>query len=171
MEAIIRAFNIQNKNNFLEGKAYWEFGVFRGFSLWFAGVVARQYNLSDFCFYGFDSFEGLPKSKVDGMKPAFGKGHYAASYKFVVKRLKELEVDFTKTKLFKGFYSKEFFRDLCQSNNLLPISICTIDVDIYESCVEVLDFIKDHLILVLLSCLMITIYFTKITITEKEGLC
>ena len=145
LEGILKAFNIQNKNNLLERHAYWEFGVFRGFSLWFAGVAARQHKPSDFYFYGFDSFMGLPESKVDGTKPAFAKGHYAVSEEFTVKKLKEFGTDFTRTKLFKGFYSKELFSNLRQNNAFSPISICTIDVDIYESCVEVLDFIKDYL--------------------------
>lgn len=146
LEGILKAFYVQNKNNLLEKNAYWEFGVFRGFSFWFAEMVARQHKPSDFYFYGFDSFEGLPKSKVDGSKPAFAGGHYAVSQEFTVKKLKELGVDFTKAKLFKGFYSKELFSKLQKNNTFLPISICTVDVDIYESCVEVLDFIKDYLV-------------------------
>jgi hypothetical protein len=151
LEGLIKAFNVQLKKreegkNLLDGYAYWEFGVFKGFSLWFAEIYARQSNTSNFYFYGFDSFEGLPKSKVDGMKPAFGKGHYTAGYEFVVNKLKELGVDFEKVKLYKGFYSRKLFESLKKNNTFLPISICVIDCDVYESTVEVLDFIKDFLV-------------------------
>lgn len=151
LEGIIKTFDIQLErkrkgNNLLDNFSYWEFGVFKGFSLWFAELYARQHNISNFDFYGFDSFEGLPESKVDGTKPAFGKGHYTASYEFVVNKLKELGTDFEKVKLLKGFYSKELFDKFKKENKFSPISICVIDVDIYESCVEVLDFVKDYLV-------------------------
>ncbi len=151
LEGIIKAFNLQLKkrkegNNLLDGYSYWEFGVFKGFSLWFAELYAKEYNISNFDFYGFDSFEGLPESEVDGMKPAFGKGHYTASYDFVINKLKELGTDLDKVKLLKGFYSKELFEQFKKENKFLPISVCLIDVDVYESTVEVLDFIKGYLV-------------------------
>lgn len=144
LEGIIKAIDIQIKKKKLTSYGYYEFGVFKGFSLWFAQTYVRCRNLKNIQFYGFDSFEGLPKSKVDNTKPAFGKGHYSSSYDFVVNKLKELNSK--KIKLFKGFYSKEFFTKIKKENKLLPISICVIDVDIYESCVEVLEFIKDKLV-------------------------
>ena len=49
-------------------------------------------------------------------------------------------------KLYKGFFSKPFFDSLRQRESFLPVSICVIDSDLYESCVEVLDFIKDYLV-------------------------
>ncbi len=151
LEGLVKAFNYQLEkrkadNNLLDGYGYYEFGVFKGFSLWFSQMYAKQCSISDFWFYGFDSFAGLPKSKIDGMKPAFGKGHYAASFEFVAEKLKELDVDFSKVKLLKGFYSKELFEKFKRENKFRPISICVIDVDIYESCVEVLEFIKDFLV-------------------------
>lgn len=151
LEGLVRAFNYQLKKraegkDLISGHAYYEFGVFKGFSLWFSQMYAKQNNISDFQFFGFDSFEGLPESKIDGMKPAFGKGHYAASYEFVTEKLKELGVDFSRMELFKGFYSKELFEKLRKEKKFLPVSICVIDVDIYESCVEVLEFIKDFLV-------------------------
>lgn len=144
LEGIVRAVNIQIKKKKLAGYGYYEFGVFKGFSLWFAQMYIRCRNFKNIQFYGFDSFEGLPKSKVDSMKPAFGKGHYAAPYDSVVNKLKEL--DSKKIKLFKGFYSEELFAKLKKENKFLPVSICVIDVDVYESCVEVLEFIKDYLV-------------------------
>ena len=160
LEAIIKAFDIQIKNQKIDNHAYYEFGVFKGFSLWFAQMYANHHNIpkkghlpenQNFYFYGFDSFEGLPKSKIDGMKPAFGKGHYTSSFDFVINKFRNLDVDFDKLSLFKGFYSKDFFKACgvkAHKNEIgfLPISICVIDVDVYESCVPVLEFIKDKLV-------------------------
>jgi len=142
LEGIIKAID---KSTILKGNAYYEFGVFKGFSLWFAQMYAKYKKIS-LQLYGFDSFEGLPKSKVDSSKPSFNKGHYSSSYNFILNKFKELDVSLKKIKLFKGFYSKELFDKIEKENKLLPISICVIDVDIYESCIEVLEFIKDKLV-------------------------
>ena len=130
--------------NLLDGHAYYEFGLFKGFSFWFAEQISRDIVSSDFKFYGFDSFEGLPESKNDKHR-YLAKGNYAASYEFVLDSLKANESDFSKIKLYKGFYSKVFFDNL-QNDKFLPISICVIDSDIYESCVEVLEFIKNYMV-------------------------
>ena len=149
--AISKAFKYQHLNrsggtNFSEGHGYYEFGLFKGFSFWFAEQMSRDYVGNDFQFYGFDSFEGLPKSEVDSDYLYWREGNYAASIEYATEKLKDHGTDLKKVKLFKGFYSKHHFDSLRKSNSFLPISICVIDSDIYESCVEVLDFIKDLLV-------------------------
>lgn len=146
LEGLIKAFDLQVKNNKINGYAYWEFGVFKGFSMWFSQMYARTKNIEGMDFYGFDSFEGLPHSHTDGMKPAFREGHYSSPYEFIEKSFKNLEFPTDKLNLFKGFYSDELFSKISKENKFLPISICAIDVDIYESTVPVLEFIKDHLV-------------------------
>jgi hypothetical protein len=146
LEGIIKAIDIQIKANKINGYGYWEFGVFKGFSMWFTQMYARTKGVKDFEYYGFDSFAGLPHSKIDSVKPAFREGHYQSPYEFVTNIFKTLDFSPEKMRLFKGFYSEELFKNITQENKLLPISICVIDVDIYESTVEVLEFIKDHLI-------------------------
>lgn len=142
LEAIVRAIDLQ----LFDGEfTYYEFGVFKGFSLWFAQMYAKTQGIRG-RYYGFDSFEGLPETKVDNSKPAFNKGHYAASIEDVAGKFQDLEVNPEEVKLIKGFYSKELFDDIKKQHKFEPISICVIDVDIYESCVEVLDFIKDYLV-------------------------
>lgn len=146
LEGLIKVFDIQIKNNRIDGYGYFEFGVFKGFSMWFSQMYARTKNADALEFYGFDSFSGLPHSDVDGMKPAFREGHYSSPYEFIEKTFKNLEFPTNKLNLFKGFYSDELFKKLSRENKFLPISICVIDVDIYESTVPVLEFIKDHLV-------------------------
>lgn len=149
--AIVKAFDLQRSSfskygqDLLKGHAYYEFGVFKGFSFWFAEQVSREYTGADFFFYGFDSFEGLPESQVDS-DLNWDEGNYAASFDFVMAKLKQHGTQFSRTKIYKGFFSKSLFDNLRQSENFLPCSICVIDSDIYESCVEVLDFIKDYLV-------------------------
>ena len=146
LEGLIKAFDTQINNNMINGHAYWEFGVFKGFSMWFSQMYARTKGADGFQYYGFDSFEGLPVSPVDGMKPAFAEGHYSSPYNFIGKTFDNLEFPKDKLNLYKGFYSDELFEKYSKENKFLPVSICVIDVDIYESTIPVLEFIKDYLV-------------------------
>src|SRR5262249_37082367 len=46
----------------------------------------------------------------------------------------------------RGFYSQSFFSDLSKEEAFRPVSIAVIDVDIYESCVLVLEFLRRYLV-------------------------
>lgn len=148
--ALSRAFDHHKEaassggNNLLGRHGYYEFGLFRGFSLWFAEQLSRTCAAPDFRFYGFDSFEGLPPSDVD--KDYYSEGDFSASEEEVHKFLSNYGADFDRIRLFKGFFSKEYFAHLRLREDFLPVSICVIDVDIYESCVDVLDFIHPFLV-------------------------
>src|SRR5262245_42220344 len=43
-----------------EGSDYLEFGIFRGFNLWYAQAYARNVGIRSMRFFGFDSFFGIP---------------------------------------------------------------------------------------------------------------
>jgi len=141
LEGILKAFDIQSKRNMLNG-GYYEFGIFKGFSLWYACTLSKFFEANELSIYGFDSFEGLPNSPVDNSKPAFGEGHYCSSLEFVENKLKELNV-IDMVSIFEGFYSADHFNKI--DSDFQDVSICVIDCDVYESCVEVLNFIKPHL--------------------------
>lgn len=143
--AIVKAFDCKRGEQTDKiGQGYYEFGLFKGFSFWFAEKIGREYCGETLHYYGFDSFEGLPKSTVDD-HVNWMSGNYAASIEFVIDQLKKNGTDFKRVKLFKGVFSTNYFDQLKQNEKFLPVSICVIDSDIYESCVEVLNFIKDYL--------------------------
>jgi hypothetical protein len=149
--ALVKAFNIQNAEllkgrNLFEGHGYYEFGLFRGFSFWFAEQISREYTGSSFRLFGFDSFQGLPPPQLNVEAAVFDKGDFCASYESVTNSLKKWKADLSRISLHKGFYSNALFERFRESEEFLPISICLIDVDLYESCVPVLDFIKDFLV-------------------------
>ena len=48
----------------VSGGGYYEFGLYRGFSFWYACNLAHDLGLK-LNFHGFDSFEGLPPSEID----------------------------------------------------------------------------------------------------------
>lgn len=149
--AIVKAFNLQRQGaadgrDLLHGHAYYEFGMYKGFSFWFAEQLAREYTDSTFRFLGFDSFEGLPQPQLDVEARVFHKGDFRGSYEIVTRNLQTYKADLTKMQLYKGFYSEDFFHQLREKEQFLPVSICLIDVDLYESCVPVLEFIKEYLV-------------------------
>jgi hypothetical protein len=149
--ALTKAFNLQEKSkangkNLFQNHGYYEFGLFRGFSLWFAEQLSRQYTDSTFQFYGFDSFEGLPKPQLDVEANMFNKGDFCGSYEAVTNNLLKWKAETSRIKLYKGFYSKDLFARFRDDNKFPPASICVIDVDLYESCVDVLEFTKEFLV-------------------------
>jgi Macrocin-O-methyltransferase (TylF) len=76
----------------------------------------------------------------------FSKGDYKASYEAVTSNLKRYGADFSKMRLHKGYFSKTLFEQLRQIEEFCPVSICVIDVDLYDSCIPVLDFVQHYLV-------------------------
>lgn len=135
--AIHRSFQMQSKRN-IQG-SYLEFGLYSKFSFWFANNLAHEMNLQ-MDFHGYDSFEGLPKSTVD-IHRNWMPGNYACTKE-------QCELSFEKWgmpnaySLHKGWYSKEFFMGVPPPSSA---SVVVIDSDIYESAVEVLNYIKEFI--------------------------
>ena len=145
--ALVKALGVQqqsaiNGRNLFAGHGYYEFGLFRGFSLWFAEQITREYAGAELRLFGFDSFAGLPESELAAEGGASSQGVLSCSYEAVQHNLKKWKADESRISLFKGFYSDAMFRDLRSKIELPPISICLIDVDLYASCVPVLEFIR-----------------------------
>jgi hypothetical protein len=149
--ALVRAFNLQREKlqqgrNLFAGHGYYEFGLFRGFSFWFAEQISRQYAGEDFRLFGFDSFDGLPEPQLEAEAAVFARGDFRGSYETVTGYLDKWKADPGRFQLHQGFYSDELFSRLRASTKFPPISICLIDVDLYESCIPVLDFIRPLLV-------------------------
>ena len=128
--------------------SYWEFGVFQGESM-----KEAQYILRDVVahYIGFDSFKGLPvlKHHLDkrGSKysPEFVQGNYKSiSEKFVRENIISAGMPADKLFLFPGFFDKTLnfknFKSFLKDKKKIP-SVIYIDVDLYESTKQVLDFI------------------------------
>jgi len=138
---LVLAFDHQS---LFEGHAYYEFGLFRGFSLWFAEQLARKKAPKEFLLYGFDSFEGLPETAVDA--GFYREGEFCAGYELVRENLSKYGADWDRIKLFRGFYSRSLFSAFRNQEKFRPVSIAVIDVDIYESCVLVLEFLRPYIV-------------------------
>jgi O-methyltransferase len=149
--ALVKSFNIQRSqlsqgHDLLKGHGYYEFGMFRGFSFWFAEQLSKEYAKADFRLMGFDSFEGLPQPQLPREAAVFKKGDFCGTYETVTNNLTKWKTDSSRITLYKGFYSEELFGQLRKKTSFPPVSICLIDVDLYESCIPVLDFIKEYLV-------------------------
>ncbi|MHA1540179.1 MAG: class I SAM-dependent methyltransferase [Alphaproteobacteria bacterium] len=147
LTALLKSFRLLEKGNpeLLKNAGYYEFGLFKGFSFWYAGQMSSIFaDSKTFHHYGFDSFEGIGATEVDKANPFWRKGAYASPKNFVEGQLKRYGMS-DNTQLFKGFYSEELFSDIDLMNDLLPCSIATIDCDIYEGAVLCLDFLRTKL--------------------------
>ena len=123
---------------------FFEFGCHSGRT--FSAVVnaARYFNMKGTEFYAFDSFEGLPEThEEDGI---FQTGSFCTSvidFKKIVKQKTNLELD--NNHIIEGYYSESLKTEL--QNRLPKVGMVHIDVDLYSSTVEVLEFIKPLLVI------------------------
>lgn len=125
----------------LEG-AYYEFGLFKGFMLWYAENAFRHLTGEGFKFYGFDSFEGLPSDSIDEHE-WWLPGNYTASREQVMNNLKLHGANMSRIHLCQGWFSAEVFSKFAEQNELKRMAIVNIDSDMYESCMEVFKFFGD----------------------------
>ena len=125
---------------------YYEFGLYKGFTFWFATQIAQALKKNKMRFYGFDSFEGLPEPKGIDKEPTvtgdrFAKGCISASEELVRELLKKHGADMNKISLFKGFFKDSLRPSLLSEQSLGPAAVILVDCDFYESTRDVLKFI------------------------------
>lgn len=125
---------------------YYEFGVYKGFSLWFATCVAEALGRDDMVFHGFDSFDGLPApSGVDERPDAFGntfaRGCFCAGRELVERFLASHGADMSRVRLVEGFYEDVLPALAREKRRFLPASVVLIDCDMYSSTKQVLEFL------------------------------
>lgn len=123
---------------------YFEFGCHSGRTFSAAVRAARFLNLSEAQFYAFDSFEGLPSTDAqeDGY---FQAGRFAtpqAAFLQIVRRKTGFLLD--KDHVVPGFYSASLTRSV--QARMPKVGAVHIDVDLYSSTVQVMEFIKPLLV-------------------------
>jgi len=141
--AVSRALRLTAERGLAEGSDYLEFGVYRGFTLWYASAFARDLGARDLRFFGFDSFAGLPRPEgVDaaGESQAFYEGAYQATRASVEKNLAALGTDRERVRLVEGWYDRTLTPESRRALGLRRCSVCVIDCDFYESTRLALEF-------------------------------
>jgi O-methyltransferase len=121
---------------------YLEFGLFAGYTFWYAQKTATELRLEEMRFLGFDSFEGLPQPVgCDNDFSEFNKGDYACNYETVTRHLNDHGVDWKKTFLIKGFYDDTLTTTVKEALGIKKVAVALIDCDLYSSTVPVLNFL------------------------------
>lgn len=140
--AVNRAFRECLARGTAEGGDYLEFGVFRGFTLWYAQALADDLGIRDMRFFGFDSFFGLPPPRGVDVGGEFREAAYYSSRRDTEAFLTQHGVDWSKTFLVEGWFEKTLTDATRTRYFLRRCSICVVDCDLYESARLVLPFIR-----------------------------
>jgi len=136
-------------------KAFYQFGVYTGKSMVVILDALEKAGKEINVAYGFDSFEGLPErtnQERDEVIEKYGKylwsaGDYSSDELYEVEDSREFLQNIfdkhlsTEVKLIRGFYEDTLNSATVKKNDLQRAAYIDIDVDTYESCVEVLDFV------------------------------
>lgn len=141
MNLFQRAFHLAH-HVFPEGGTCLEFGVFSGSTYSYqAAEIRRRYSASRLI--GFDSWQGLPE-ETDGVWAPLrhSTGEYAAPKDIVLSKLKSLgiESDDPQFRLVDGYFADSLTDDL--RRRIGQVVFINIDVDIYRSTIELLDFVR-----------------------------
>ena len=142
------AIDIAMKRLSAEGPVgdYYEFGLYRGYTFWYAQHAADRAGLATMRFFGFDSFAGLPEIKGEDHKAGiFIPGDYGCTRDEVEKQLTEHGFDWSRATLTEGFFDASLTPETRQALGAGPASLVMVDCDLYQSTVPVLAFLADLL--------------------------
>lgn len=129
------------KNNLLNDSDYMEFGIFRGFTFWYAQALAKDIGALNMSFYGFDSFQGLPDMNNEENWGPFQKGAYCCYRKDVEDKLNSYGVEWNRTHLIEGWFDETLKTETRIRFPMKKCSLCVIDADLYSSTKLALEFI------------------------------
>ena len=129
--------NIWNniKLDSIEGD-YIEFGIFKGKSLFHSFSTAKKNKIiHNRIFWGLDSFEGFPTENHS----FYTSKNFDVSYEKVIKQFSKYE----NIKIKKGYFSQSLNNKNISEIN--KIAFAFVDCDIYESSLDVFDFLKKRM--------------------------
>jgi hypothetical protein len=145
--AVERALTMAHAEGMLDRGDYYEFGLYRGYTFWYAQEAAKRLGNHRMRFIGFDSFEGLPEVRgIDRYKGDFDRGQFSASLESVRSSLTRQGVDWDRTILVPGYFEDSLTPSLKVDSSLRPAVVVLIDCDLYESTTHVLRFLDTLLI-------------------------
>ena len=121
---------------------YLEFGVYNGTSLSCMYSVAEEIGLEQMSFYGFDSFEGLPKRANQDDEGLWVEGQYNCGIDVTQALLTERGIDWERVHLIKGWFSETLTDEMIDRNGIVKAAIVMVDCDNYASAAEALSFVE-----------------------------
>lgn len=139
----------------IENKDVYCFGIYTGWSCGQVGYDFKSNNLKPNAFWGFDSFEGLPEEK-EGMyiHPDWKKGAFDSRKLSGIQNginfndgnfIENIKNNFNERSgyhidMIKGFFSESLTDELVKEKNMKPACFVDMDVDIYISTYESMDW-------------------------------
>jgi O-methyltransferase len=144
LPALERCFARAKQDGKLDGSDYMEFGLFKGYSFWYAQHLADRHDMKSMRFFGFDSFKGLPApSDIDATpQNVFYEGQYSCGKSDVIRNLDSKGVDWSRTHLVDGFFNESLVPSLKKKYDMKSVSIVLIDCDLYTSTRDVMYFLE-----------------------------
>jgi O-methyltransferase len=125
---------------------YYEFGLYRGYTFWYAQQAANRVGRSSMRFFGFDSFEGLPEVEgADRKAGIFVSGDYRCTKPAVEAELLQQGFDWDRAALIEGYFDRSLTPEVKQTHSMGKAALVLVDCDLYQSTVPVLAFLADLL--------------------------
>jgi len=147
LEAVGRAIEMVTGTGLAEKGDYYEFGIYRGYTLWHAQQVMKRLGNSTMRVVGFDSFQGFPEVQgVDAYKGDFSEGQFAAGLEYVRGMLTEHGIDWERTILVPGFFQDSLSDETKRKHAMKPAAVVLIDCVLYESTKLALAWLCDLLV-------------------------
>lgn len=140
-----KVFDLYKRKKLAHKGDYYEFGVFKGYTLLYTYKLALKHGFTKMRFFGFDSFCGLPKISNYNDTREFFQGEYFYTLEKVKNNIIQHGGNIDKFYLIQGFYSDSLKKSIIKKYRMGKIAVVNIDCDLYESTKDVLEFIKDLL--------------------------
>lgn len=123
---------------------YLEFGLWRGKTFGYAHRMMHRHG-RDMILWGFDSFQGLPDT---GEHPdnIWYKGQFACTRPQFEAILKSRGFRPSEYELVEGFYSESLDQAAHSRLSGRKAAVVYIDCDLYDSTIQVLDFVQSYLV-------------------------
>lgn len=124
---------------------YFEFGLWRGKTFSYAHRMKRRYGQRDMKLWGFDSFQGLPATE-EHPDNIWHEGQFACTRPEFEAILASRGIRPSDYELIEGFYN-ESLNDVAHRRLLgRKAAIIYIDCDLYDSTIQVLNFIRGYVV-------------------------
>tara|TARA_B100002019_G_C21029904_1_gene479074 strand:+ start:63 stop:695 length:633 start_codon:yes stop_codon:yes gene_type:complete len=135
-----RKTQVEENKEFLDGKLFLEFGVFRGYSMLEYYSAYGENNIKS-KFFGFDAFQGLPEENLDPHTP-WKTGDFNLDGQINPELLNKEGME-----IVPGWFSDTLNKETKKKFGRKKAGLVHVDCDIYTSTLEVLEYlVKENLL-------------------------